>query len=37
VLQRFGSAYPRRSLIPLALGVFALEAALGWTVATVVG
>jgi len=29
VLQRYGPAYPRLSLVPLALGVFVLEVALG--------
>lgn len=28
LLQRFGAAYPRRSLIPLAVGVFVLQTAL---------
>jgi len=29
VLQRFGPAYPRRSLVPLAVALFAVELALG--------
>jgi hypothetical protein len=37
VLQRFGSAYPRRSLVPLALGVFALEVVLAWAINSVFG
>jgi hypothetical protein len=37
LLQRFGSAYPRRSLVPLALGVFAIEVALAWTVDALLG
>ena len=32
VLQRFGPAYPRRSVAPLAIGVFAVELALGCAV-----
>lgn len=32
VLQRFGPAYPRRSVVPLVIGVVAVELALGWAV-----
>lgn len=37
VVQQYGIAYPRLSLVPIALGVFALQAALMWWLGATLG
>jgi len=37
VLQRFGPAYPRRSVFPLTVGVIAFEMVVGWLLSLVFG
>lgn len=37
VVQQYGIAYPRLSLVPIALGVFALQAALMWAMGETLG